>query len=66
MSTGPSESGGREGIRPPALLVANDVERFIRGGAAVLRPLTSFEYLLKWASWAIKTLLDAPFVPRTI
>ncbi len=34
MSTGPFESGGREGIRTPAFLVANDVEKFIRRGAA--------------------------------
>ena len=34
MSTGPLESGGREGIRTPTLLVANDVEKSIRRGAA--------------------------------
>ncbi len=34
MSTGPLESGGREDIRTPAPLVANDVEKFIRRGAA--------------------------------
>jgi hypothetical protein len=35
VRAGPFESGGREGIRTPGLLVANDVNSKLRRGAAI-------------------------------